>query len=339
MRRARFIGDGRITIEDAPDPEPGPGELLLDVLAVGLCGSDRAAHRDGSTTTPGHETAGRVVRRGPLANVADGTIGSVFLVAWCGECSRCHSRGRGACLRKQAMLGFDRDGGFADRIVVPERCFLPLDPALSPETAVLLLDVTGTPLHALRRAGAFQAPPESAVVMGAGPLGLGCVLALRAVGVRRVVSVDVSLPRLDLAARLGAEAVEGGTDAVERLESLLPEPPGLVLEASGNPIAQRQALRVLAPGGQLVLLGHAPSPLEIRVSQELIAVEKSVVGSEYFDPEEHDENQRLVLDGRLDPSRAVTHRFALDRIEEAYDSFWAGQTGKVLIFPTGTGAT
>lgn len=333
MRRARFHGDGRVTLEKGVEPTPGPGELLLEVVAVGLCGSDRQAWRDGSAVTPGHETAGRVVGRGAGASTPDGSIGSVFLVAWCGECLRCRAGARGACLRKVAMLGFNRDGGFADRMVVPERCFLPLDPALSQETAVLLLDVTGTPLHALRRAGAMTSPPESAVVTGAGPLGLGCVLALGAIGVPRIVTVDVSMYRLQLAVRLGAEAIEGGADLVERLHATLPDGAALVLEASGNPTAQRQALEILAPGGQLVLLGHSPAALEISVSQGLIAVEKSVLGSEYFDPSEHAENQQLILTGRLDPSQALTHRFTLDQIQEAYETFWAGETGKVLVCP------
>lgn len=335
MRAAVFVGEGRIEVRDAPDPEPGAGELLLEVIACGICGSDRSAWDRGSATTPGHETAGRVVGRGSGTTTAEGTTGSVFLVAWCGECPRCRDGARGACLAREGMLGFDRDGGFADRIVIPERCFLPLAPGLDPETAVLLLDVTGTALHALRRAGAFHVPPPAALVMGAGPLGLGCILALRAVGVARVISVDVAARRLELAGELGATAVTGGVGADERVRAVLPDGPPLVLEASGNPHAQRQALDLLAPGGRLVLLGHSPAGLAVSASRDLIGPEKTLLGSEYFDPSEHAENQRLVLDGLLDPSGVVTHRYGLERLEEAYRRFWSGETGKVLIYPQG----
>ncbi|MGI8534635.1 MAG: zinc-binding dehydrogenase [Candidatus Limnocylindrales bacterium] len=335
MRRARFHGHGRITIEDVPDPVPGPGELLLDVIAVGLCGSDRAAWTNGSAVTPGHETAGRIVAAGPGTRGAHGVVGSVFLVAWCGRCSRCRSGSRGACLSKEAMLGFDRDGGFADRMVVPERCFLPLQPTLPAETAVLLLDVTGTALHALRRCGAFDTPPPAALVMGAGPLGLGCVMALRAVGVERILALDPSAHRLAMAATLGAELIGGDLDAAVQVHAALPEGPPLVLEASGNPAAQRQALDLVAPGGRLVLLGHSPVAMAVDVSRDLIAPEKQMLGSEYFDPAEYPHNQQLVIDGRLEPSRAVTHRYPLDELAQAYELFWSGKSGKVLVFPDG----
>lgn len=335
MRRANFHGDGRITLEEAPDPLPARGELLLDVIAVGLCGSDRAVWTNGSAVTPGHETAGRVVGGGTGTQTAPGAVGSVFLVAWCGRCSRCLAGARGACIRKRAMLGFDRGGGFAEQIVIPERCFLPLDPTLPPETAVLLLDVTGTALHALRRCGAYDSPPRAALVMGAGPLGLGCVMALRAVGVERILALDLSAVRLDLAATLGAEVIAGGLDANEQVRAALPEGPLLVLEASGNPIAQRQALDLVSPGGTLVFLGHSPAALTVDVSRDLIAPEKQMIGSEYFDPGEYQENQQLILDGRLDPSLAVTHRFPLEDLAKAYELFWAGGTGKVLVFPSG----
>jgi propanol-preferring alcohol dehydrogenase len=235
------------------------------------------------------------------------------------------------------MLGFDRDGGFAEYVAVPERCFLPVDDRLGLDDAALLLDATSTAMHALRRAGALGSPPPSALVMGAGPVGLGCLLALQAAGAECVVAVDVAPFRLRFAERLGALVAEGGECAEERVRALLPEAPSLVIEASGNPAAQRQALDLLAPGGRMVLLGHSRAPLDLWTSRDLIAREKSLLGSEYFDPAEFGPNQQLVLDGRLNPSQLVTHRLPLERIEEAYRMFWGGETGKVMIVMEGGG--
>ena len=338
MKRAVFRGEGSITVEDAPIPILGPGELLVRVHACALCGSDRGAWERGSAATPGHEIAGVVVGAGSGATIPLGSKGAIFLVAYCGECARCSAGSRGACLEKAGMIGFDRDGGFAEFVAVPERCFLPLDPALSWEDGVMLLDVTGTPMHALRRAGALDPPPPSALVIGAGPVGMGAVVALRGVGVPRVLAVDLSPFRRAFAERLGAEAIEGGDAAGDAVRERLPGGPPLVVEASGSPAGQRQALDLLAPGGTLVLVGHSREPLELWGSRDLIAQERTILGSEYFDDREFEGNQRLILEGRLAPSRVITHRLPLDRLEEAYELFWGGETGKVLIYPHGESA-
>jgi propanol-preferring alcohol dehydrogenase len=231
------------------------------------------------------------------------------------------------------MLGFDRDGGFAEYVSVPERCFLPVDSRLDLDAAAMLLDATGTAMHALRRLGCVETPPESALVMGAGPVGLGCVLALRAVGVADVVAVDVAPFRLDLARRLGARPVTGGDAATDSVRALLSDGPPVVVEASGNPLAQRQALDLLAPGGRMATVGHSSVPMELWTSRDLIQREKTLLGSEYFDTGEWVYNERLVLDGKLVPSRLITHKLPLDEIEDAYRLFWSGETGKVLVYP------
>lgn len=333
MRAASFLGEGRIELQDVPVPAPGPGELLVKVEAAALCGSDRRAFEAGSNVIPGHETAGAVVASGAGTSVAEGTRGSVFLVAFCNRCERCTSGSRGACLQKEAMLGFDRDGGFAEYQLVPERCFLPVDPALTADDAAMLLDMTGTPLHALRRAGALASPPPVAAVVGAGPVGLASILALRAAGVQTVLALDVVAYRLEFAQRLGAEPIEADKGAAKRVRGAVAGLPPLVLEASGNPRGQRLALDILGAGGSLVVLGHSPAPLEVWPTPDLIQQEKTILGSEYFDTREFAGNQRLLLDGRLDPRRLISHHFPLDSIEEAYRIFWSGESGKVVIYP------
>jgi threonine 3-dehydrogenase len=335
MRRARFRGDGRIEIEEVPRPRPADGELLIAVHACAICGSDRAAFEAGSACTPGHEISGQVVEAGARTSVAEGTLASVFLVAWCGRCARCRAGGRGACVAKEGMIGFDRDGGYAEYVVVPERCLLPLPPGLDGDDGVALLDVTGTALHALRRAGAFDEPPEAALVVGAGPVGLGLILALRAVGTRRVVVAEPAEARQRLATELGGEALEGGVRGARSIRDALPNGAPLVFDASGNPDGQRQALDAVAPGGTLVVVGHAPRPLELWTSRDLIATERTIMGSEYFDPGEFAENAALVLAGRLAPRRVITDHVGLDEIGEGYRRFWSGTTGKVLVHPQG----
>ena len=153
MQRAVFHGQGGITVDEAPRPEPGPGELLIAVGVCALCGSDRGAWERGSRVTPGHEIAGTVVARGPGAETAVGARGAVFLVAYCGEGVTCRAGGREACLAKQGMIGFDRDGGFAEYAAVPERCFLAVDDQLGLDAAALAPPCTrcGSPAPSLPR--------------------------------------------------------------------------------------------------------------------------------------------------------------------------------------------
>jgi len=342
MQRAVFHGGGRVSVEHCPTPTPAAGELLLRVHACALCGSDRDAWESGSVVTPGHEIAGEVVAAGSEVSTPIGTRGAVYLVNFCDHCALCMHESRGACLDKHGMIGFNRDGGFAQFVAIPERCLLPIHDRIDLDAAIMLLDVVGTAMHAIKRA-AFATPPTSALVMGAGPVGLGCVLALNAVGVELIVAIDVSPFRLELARGLSKNfksssmvvAVPGGDTADDMVRSLLPDGPRLVIEASGNPSAQRQALDLLAPGGTMVIVGHSRGVLEIRTSRDLIQYERHILGSEYFDNREIGRNQDLLLSGTLAPVGIITHRLPLEKISEAYRLFWSGETGKVLVYPNG----
>ena len=334
MRAARFLGQGRIAIEERPVPRPGPGEVLLRVHACAICGSDHGSWERGARVTPGHEGSGTVVAVGQDVTMPVGTRGAVYLVAYCGNCRMCRRGETGACLRKERMIGFSHDGAYADYLLAPERCVLPIDDQMDLDLANMLLDVIGTTAHALRRTRLTPTELNAACVMGAGPIGLGAIVTLRGMGINRIIAVDLNPYRLELAARLGAESVDGrDTDVVGWVRERLPDGPDLVIEASGHPIAQRQAIDMVAADGPVVIVGHSGQALELRTSHDLIAQEKYLIGSEYFGVGEFAENMRLVREGRIDPRPVITHRFDLDAIEDAFRLFWSGQTGKVLVCP------
>lgn len=334
MRVARFLGEGRIAVDEAPVPVPGPGELLVKVHACALCGSERGAWQNGSATIPGHEGSGTVVAGGPGATMPVGTRGALYLVAYCGRCRMCRRGQTGACLDKEKMIGFSHDGAYAEYVVVPERCLLPTGDDLSLDAANMLLDVVGTTVHAVRRSGLDPATVAAAGVMGVGPIGLGSIATLRALGVGQVFAVDVVPYRLALAERLGAVALDArSVDPVEETRRRMPEGLDLVIEATGHPTAQRQAIEIAAADGRVIIVGHSQGVLELRTSRDLIVQQKALIGSEYFGVDEFPHNLRLVLDGVLDPLPIITHRYPLERIEEAFETFWSGQTGKVLVYP------
>ena len=365
MLAARFLGGGRVAVEERPVPEPRPGEVLVRVGACALCGSDRAAFRDGSPVTPGHETAGEVAAVGQgVTGVGVGARGVVYLVDYCGSCAACRHGWTNVCLARRRMYGFDAPGGLAEYQAVAAHCFLPVDPRLPADLATTLLDLFGTTAHALRRvglavAGGVRGTPEgcpggsggvrgtpgcpaesggalvaSLAVLGCGPVGLGALAVAGALGVPERYGVDLVDRRLAMAERLGAVPVDAGAgDPVAAVRARRPDGCDVVVEAAGRATTQRQAIELAGPGGRVAIVAHSAEPLELRTSADLIRREVSLVGAEYFPVAELAANAELVAAGRLDPTPLVTDRFPLVEVEQAYHAFWSGRTGKVVVTP------
>ncbi len=328
----RWLGDGRAEIVEMAIPAPGQGEILLRVEACALCGSDRPGFREGSSVVPGHEIAAVVETLGSgLLEPAPGTRGVVFLIHYCGECRSCRAGSPNRCQDRLAMYGFTADGGFADYVVVAAASFLPVPSQVTPEAATSLLDLFGTTAHALRRGQGD--PPSTVMIVGCGPIGLGALAVAEAIGIPHRSAVDIVPSRLELARGLGATTYDVSVEGAAHLLDRRGGTAELVVEAAGSRAARHLAMQLAAPGGTVVMVAHGDEPLDLGVSEELIAREISIVGSEYFRPDEFEENLALVIDGRLDPTPLITHRFALDEAGEACRVFFGGQGGKVVVCP------
>jgi threonine 3-dehydrogenase len=333
MLAARFIGRGQVRIQEVPAPAAGPNEVVLKVDSCALCGSDRRGWSAGTDVTPGHETSGTVVAIG--ANVEEpvpGTPGVVFLVDACGHCGSCRTGCPNRCLGKRAMYGFTAPGGLAEYIAVAADCFLPVAPEIPLDAATSLLDLFGTTSHAFRisRWPAMR----SVLVLGCGPIGLGAIAVATAEGASQVMATDISPHRLALARATGAVAVDASTPAFEAMiRQAVPEGFDVVIEGAGLPETQRQALDLVAAGGICVFIAHGASPLTMRPSADLIAREITVIGAEYFRPDEFAENHERVRTRTWDPAPLITHGFSLERSDEACETFFGGTTGKVLVRP------
>src|SRR6476620_6487966 len=123
-----FAGHGKIDAVEKPVPTPGPGQLLLQVKANALCGSERGQFYNGTAITPGHEAAGVVVAAGSDTHTPIGTAGVVYLMDFCGECRSCRLGLTNQCLAKRGDMGFNRDGGYGTYELVHENIFFPIDP-------------------------------------------------------------------------------------------------------------------------------------------------------------------------------------------------------------------
>ncbi len=324
----RFLGDGKISFEERAVPSPRAGELLLRVRANAICGTDRSQYFEGSAVTPGHEAAGVVVAAGPGTSVREGTAGVVFLMDFCGHCRSCRLGYTNQCLAKRADMGFTHDGGYGPYELVHETNFFAVDPGTDLVEATMLLDVMGTSSHAIARARLLRPDIESAYIAGGGPIGLGLLVMCKLTFGRDfpVCISDVSAWRLSYAESFGAQAVDASQpDALAELA-----PCDMAFDSTGRATARHSALGVLSKRGVLVCVGHGET-LELVVSDELIAPERAVLGSEYFRYDEMPHNLELLRDNRDLLARVITHRFDVAQISEAFKTFLSGESGKVVV--------
>ena len=333
MRVPRFAGQGRIDSVEKPVGEPGPGQLLLQIKANALCGSERGQFANGTAVTPGHEAAGVVVAAGAGTHTPVGTPGVVVLMEFCGACRSCRLGFTNQCLDKRGDMGFNKDGGYGAFEIVGEQIFFPVDADIPLAEATMLLDVMGTSAHAIKRGLQVRADVESVLIAGSGPVGLGMLaIAKLLLGEATPVLITDMVPyRLELAERLGGVPIDlrsqsvaagaraAGYDAVD-----------LAIDTSGKTAARQAALDLLGKRGALICVGHGEG-LNLSVSPMLIAPERAVLGSEYFCFNELPASLELLRRHRAYLGQIITHRFPVGDIQQAFELFFAGSTGKVVI--------
>lgn len=328
-----FIGNKQIKFSEKKVPEPGSGELLLQVHANALCGSEKPQFFDGTPTTPGHEAAGTVVAAGPDTRTSVGTAGVVFLMDFCGQCRSCRLGFTNQCLQKRGDMGFNRDGGYGQYELVHESIFFPVPEEFSATEGTLLLDIMGTGGHAMERCQLVRPDIESLLVLGAGPIGLG-VLAMAKIILGRQVKVfltDIVPYRLKLAEQLGGLPIDVSKNTLSAgLKALGVDRVDMAVDTTGKQAARQDGLNALAQRGSLICVGHGEG-ITLKISPDIIAPERSVVGSEYFRYDELPANLRRLKQHRSYLNQIITHRFGVDEIQKSFDLFFGGETGKVII--------
>ena len=270
-----------LSITDVAMPEAAAGEVLVRVAACGICGSDVHGFT-GSTgrrippLIMGHEAAGTVAATGPgVTDLAVGTRVALDSTVFCGACEYCTSGRENLCVDRQ-VLGvscgtYRRHGCFAEYVSVPRRIVHPLPDGVDFVAAALLEPLT-IALHAVNLAAAGPAT-RSAVVVGAGTIGLALVAALRARGVPRIAAIDPVGTRLAHARSLGAtETFVAGPEAGAAAArwgrgSVAADGADLAIEAVGSTPAVRTAIDAVTRGGTVVLVGNVSPEVELPLQQ------------------------------------------------------------------------
>lgn len=321
MRAARFHGQGAITIETIDDPSPKAGEVGVKVKACALCGSDLRPLRQGWPVTPGHEIFGVVDQRG---HPRHGERVVVYIPVFCGTCDDCREGRTQLCATTRVLVGWQRPGGYAERLMVPEQCLLPVPDDIPDGLAPLLLDTIGTTAHGVRLAQRVVTEGR-ALVIGAGPIGLGAVLVLSAMGYGPIDVVDPISYRSDFAVSLGARATTPEAAMTGRYR--------LVVEASGKDPARQLALEAVAPEGAIIQVGESDG-WTITETRSIRLKDFFLIRSFYFPVSEYEANVALLRADLGRFARLVDDTATLDGLEALFSAFARGERLKpMLVIP------
>lgn len=321
MRAAVFHGGDRITIENAPMPEPAVGEALVRISRTALCGSDFKLWHKGAEFTAGHEIFGRVDQPG---HPMHGRRCAVYIPLHCGHCAVCKAGDTQMCLEVSSLIGWNRSGGYGEYVAVPDNCLLPVPDDIEDDLAPLLLDTIGTSAHAVRSV-ARLVPAESrpsVLVCGAGPVGLGVILALKALGFDDIHVSDPNEERLSLAQEFGAETYP--FDTTDRRFKI-------IVECSGAHPSRNRAIELVLPKGVIVLVGENAAPWTINEDKVFRRKDFFMLRTFYFPKGDFEANVELLRRYRESYARLVDDAFPLEALPERFERFARGKLIKPVL--------
>jgi len=316
MRALVYRGPHTLQLEDVAAPLTAPGEVVVQVAAAGVCGTDHhivAGELEVPLgTIPGHEIAGRVVECGP--GVTSWKLGD-RVVTWgqaaCGRCAACETGHANRCARA-TVLGMGRPGGFAELVALPSAGLVALPESVEDAVGAIATDAIATPFHALTSVGELRAG-EGLIVIGAGGLGVHAVLIARALGAGRIVVVDPSPAAREAALAAGADAAldPAAEEDPRHALSKLARGATLALECVGRADSVELALAALAPGGRLVVVGVGGDRPRLPPLARVVAAELCVRGAFGSTLPEIRTVIELIAARRIDTSRSIARRLPL----------------------------
>ncbi|RJQ29481.1 alcohol dehydrogenase [Candidatus Parcubacteria bacterium] len=350
MRALLFRGPNDYRVEERPLPQIVEGDVLLKIIACGLCGTDVKVLGNGHRAvkppmTTGHEIVGEVEEsKSSAAGVAKGDNVLVVAPIGCMKCNFCLRGEQNICpvvVESVHAFGYDTDGGFAEYMRVPKEAADQGVLIKIPETSIPLASFAiAEPLACVLNGQEklHICPDDTVVVIGAGPIGVLHVVAARAEGAKKVILADVNPAKLSLAAGVCADALVDSSkeNLVERVRK---ETEGrgadVVIVAAPAPSLQTEAIEMAAVRGRVSFFaGLAKGTTSPPIDTNAIHYrEIEVYGAFGACRKQYEKAMHLILDGKVNPAQLITHTLPLEDIEKAVDLMKAGQTIKVVIVP------
>ena len=329
MKSLQMQGNGQITLVDLPDPQPGPGEVVIATRVSAVCGSELKSYRSAGQAkgNSGHEAVGVVIQLGEgITTLQVGQRVGVSAISGCGHCAEC-AQGRYTWCATWKFYG----SMHAEKFVVAANACHPLPDDVDWDVGVLITgDGFGVPYHTSLK---LRNPViETVAIFGAGPIGLGNLLMQRSLG-RTVIAVDISPTRLELATELGASHVVNAGEVSDVAAAIRTLTGGrgadVCIEAAGRPETAKQCFAGVRTAGTVVFNGEQPA-LPLSPSEDFIRRDITALGSWYYHFNEYPAMLDLYRQG-LPIGSLITHRFPLAQAAEAFRLMAAGLTGKVLL--------
>jgi threonine 3-dehydrogenase len=334
-----------LEIEEIPDPAAGAGEVVVEVEAASICGTDLhikkwdewSQQRIHPPLTLGHEFAGTVVEVGDdVDHVRVGDYVSAESHITCGMCFQCRTGQAHMCERTR-ILGVDREGAFARYVAVPESVIWQNDRSKLPPEIATLQEPFGNAVFATSEQ---DLAGRSVAVLGCGPIGLFTIAIARASGAAVVFGSDRTPFRLALAETMGAHRTVNVEDVPDTAAWFREANEGfgfdVVFEMSGSPHAIADAFRIARNGGRVLLFGIPSRPVEIDVAESLIfknldvlAVNGRRIFATWY------KTRWLLESGVVDLRPLITDEIALDDFEGAFERLEAGEACKIVVYPGG----
>jgi len=344
MRGVVFTGGRELELMEFTDPTPGPGEVVVEMKASGMCGSDLHQYRrpksggeTGGLAAPtepviaGHEPCGIVAAVGPGVSDKQAQIGQRVMVhhyKGCTVCNHCRSGWSQLCQEEAVLVyGNNAHGGHARYLKVPAFTLVPLPDELSFVTGAAISCGTGTAYGALRRIRISG--NDTIAIFGQGPVGLSATQLAAAMGAR-VIALDVSPERLERAKEFGADEVVNprSNDPVGAINDLTHGYGAeFTLDTSSQPEGRIAAVRATKVWGTTCFVGER-NQVTIDVSPDMLRKQLTIVASWTFSQMGQAECAQFVVDRGIDVEQLFTHRWQLDQAKEAYTLFDSQTTGK-----------
>jgi L-iditol 2-dehydrogenase len=333
-----------LTYKEVPTPEPEPGHVRLQIKAISICGSDIKRYVDGHRMYPlilGHESSGVIDRVGEA--VSESYIGkhaAIIPLVPCFECGQCR-RGYYSACHSYSFIGSRQSGGYAEFVDLPEKNIFLLPDDLPFERAALI--EPSTVARHMLALGDFKSG-QTAIVLGAGSIGLMIVQWLRILGAAQIIVTDILEDNLQIASRVGAHVAlnPAKVDVIKEVQKLLGDSADLTLEATGVPQVLEQTLPLTRPRGKVVLAGNQPldQSLPLTFIETMMRREISLIGcfmsySAPFPGHEWTETLAALLNGSLDMDTLISHRFPLSKAPEVFEKIGAHQLAhqKIILKP------
>jgi (R,R)-butanediol dehydrogenase / meso-butanediol dehydrogenase / diacetyl reductase len=334
MMAARYLGPRRIEAVDVPIPVVGLEEALIRVAACGFCGSDigivSGVHpRAQEPLTIGHEFCGHIAEiRTAGKQFKTGDPVTLFPLISCGNCYVCRNGNPHVC-RSLRLYGFDADGGMAEYVRVPVESLIHL-PRTMPASLGAVIEPLAVAVHGLSRVSLKEV--RTAIVMGAGPIGILTALVAQAKGIEHILISDIVPFRRQLAERLGLRAIAGGEELQQQVQEVTEgEGADLIIECAGAASSAAHMTTLVRSRGTIINLSVFKKPVAIDM-QTVNFKELTIIGSRVYSREDFAEAVELAA--ALPVDRIVTHSFPLQDVQAAFACFESGaDVCKVLVLP------